>query len=256
MSHDLVVLTSAAVTIGFVHTLFGPDHYVPFVAMSRVGNWSLRKTLVITLLCGIGHVGSSVVLGSAGIALGTMLNRLELIEETRGTIAGWLLIGFGLAYMTWGAVHGLRRRSHAHPHVHADGRIHVHPHEHEGEHLHVHETATNPDQGSADRLPGDSERPAEPATRMAPWILFTLFLFGPCEPLIPLLMYPAAQASWRGVVLVTFAFMLATIGTMLIMVGALSAGARAVDVPWLHRYGHAFAGMVVLACGLAVQFGL
>jgi ABC-type nickel/cobalt efflux system permease component RcnA len=255
MSNELVVLSTAALTVGFLHTLFGPDHYLPFVAMSRVGNWSYRKTIIITLLCGIGHVGSSVVLGSIGIVVGTVLNRLELIEETRGTVAGWLLIGFGLAYMVWGTMHGIRRRAHAHPHVHADGTVHSHPHEHQGEHLHVHEHAISASDAKPGRLE-DAGRPEPQAVRLAPWILFTLFLFGPCEPLIPLLMYPAAQSSWWGVAVVTSVFMLATIGTMLAMVTALLTGARAVDFPWLHRYSHAFAGLVILACGLAVQFGL
>ena len=38
-------LAATAAMIGVVHTLTGPDHYVPFVAMSRVGGWSLLRTL-------------------------------------------------------------------------------------------------------------------------------------------------------------------------------------------------------------------
>ncbi|HEX7375587.1 MAG TPA: hypothetical protein VF278_00670, partial [Pirellulales bacterium] len=60
MNADLGALSLAALSIGFLHTLFGPDHYIPFVAMSRVGGWSRSKTLLITLLCGLAHVGSSV----------------------------------------------------------------------------------------------------------------------------------------------------------------------------------------------------
>ena len=43
MSIDLGLLILTAVSIGFVHTLVGPDHYLPFVAMSAARNWSARS---------------------------------------------------------------------------------------------------------------------------------------------------------------------------------------------------------------------
>jgi hypothetical protein len=67
MTTDIASLNAAAVTIGFLHCVCGPDYYVPFVAMSRVGSWSLRKTLAVTILCGIGHIAGSVVLGFINI---------------------------------------------------------------------------------------------------------------------------------------------------------------------------------------------
>ena len=63
MDQSILLLMWTAATIGFIHTLAGPDHYLPFVMMARARQWSQRKTLWITLLCGIGHVLSSVVLG-------------------------------------------------------------------------------------------------------------------------------------------------------------------------------------------------
>ena len=97
---ETLLFTAAAV--GFLHTVMGPDHFLPFIAMSRAGGWSLRKTAVVTTACGIGHVLSSVVLGLLGLALGVAVARLVAIEEFRGDVAGWLLLGFGLAYMVWG----------------------------------------------------------------------------------------------------------------------------------------------------------
>jgi len=35
MSNELLILTGTAASIGFLHTVFGPDHYVPFVVMAR-----------------------------------------------------------------------------------------------------------------------------------------------------------------------------------------------------------------------------
>lgn len=91
---------------------------------------------------------------------------------------------------------------------------------------------------------------------MTPWVLFTIFLFGPCEPLIPFLMYPAAKGSVGGLLLVTGVFAAATLATMTAVVTAMYLGAGFVRVGALHRYGHAVAGLVILACGVAVKSGL
>ena len=93
MNRELAVLSLAAVSIAFVHTVCGPDHYLPFVAMARAGCWSSRRTMVVTMLCGAGHVGSSVVLGCLGIVFGTVLTRLEFFQAARNNVAGWMLIG-------------------------------------------------------------------------------------------------------------------------------------------------------------------
>jgi len=239
MSAEFWPLAGAALSIGCLHTLLGPDHYVPFVALSRAGGWSTRKTLLVTCLCGLGHVGSSLLLGMLGIALGLAVNRIEGIEDTRGGIAAWLLIGFGAAYLIWGVVYALRGHAHSHQHAHADGTVHSHQHDHHSEHLHPHSVTQQ----------------VVPA-RMTPWILFTIFFFGPCEPLIPLLMYPAAEASLWGVAMVTILFSLATLITMTGMVSLLVGGFMMVRFSTFERFTHAFAGGVVLACGMAVKFGL
>lgn len=232
MSSELWLLTLTAATLGFVHTILGPDHYVPFVMMARAGEWSRTKTLWVTFGCGLGHVLSSVLLGGIGIVLGVALARLEAIESIRGELAAWLLIGFGLAYATWGLWRGLKKRPHRHVHTHADGTVHSHLHSHTEEHVHVHATAT----------------------RLTPWILFTIFIFGPCEPLIPLLMYPAARSSLWGLVLVTLVFGATTITTMLVAVLVARTGLVRIAFGTLERYIHAFAGATIALCGLAIQF--
>jgi ABC-type nickel/cobalt efflux system permease component RcnA len=235
--YTIWTLLTAAGLIGFLHTLTGPDHFVPFIAMARVGGWSLRRTMLITLACGVGHVLGSIVLGALGITVGMALSRLEWFESARGELAGWLLLGFGLAYLIWGLVWAIRKRPHAHLHAHQNGTLHVHTHTHQDEHLHVHE--------SSDR-----------AGRMTPWILFAIFVFGPCEPLIPILMYPAATLSWVGVVAVALVFAGATLATMLVLVIGGYVGVRSLSLPWLERYSHALAGGAITACGAAIHFGL
>jgi sulfite exporter TauE/SafE len=86
--------------------------------------------------------------------------------------------------------------------------------------------------------------------------LFTIFLFGPCEPLIPILMYAAAKGESWTVAGVTMVFGVTTLATMTMMVLSARYVVGLTTLPRLHRFGHAVAGLVVLACGVAVQAGL
>jgi len=233
MSPELSALLIAAVSIGFFHTLFGPDHYVPFVMLSWSRKWSTAKTAAITFACGLGHILSSIVLGLVGVALGVALERLELIESTRGTIAAWLLIAFGLAYTVWGIRRAVLGKPHRHVHVHGAGDTHEHEHVHDGSHAHVHE-----DEGKT----------------VTPWALFIIFIFGPCEPLIPLLIYPAARKSVAGVALVSLTFGAVTIATMMAAVFLMRAGLSLKVLSRAERYTHAIAGLTILTCGLMIEF--
>jgi nickel/cobalt transporter (NicO) family protein len=232
MNNELIILTITALSIGFFHTLFGPDHYVPFVVMSKARNWSAIKTAWITFLCGVGHVGSSVVLGLAGIALGIAVSKLEFFESIRGNIAAWFLIAFGLVYMIWGLRKAYRKKSHTHTHFHGDGISHVHEHSHKHDHLHIHLR--------------------EEKVNITPWILFTIFVFGPCEPLIPILMYPAAYHSLGSLLWITLVFSSVTILTMLTVVLVLRSSFHFVPMQKVERFTHALAGAAILLCGLAM----
>lgn len=240
MSPELTILAVTAAAIGITHTLLGPDHYIPFIAMARAGDWRLGRTLGVTLACGAGHVAGSALLGALGIALGWAVGSLEWLESLRGEVAGWLLLGFGLAYTAWGVRRALRHRPHSHWHTHGDGTVHHHEHGHHGDHVHVHARG-------ADALR---------VRRMTPWVLFILFVFGPCEPLIPILMVPAAEGSWWGVAFVTALFALATLGTMVAVVTLGYLGLARLGAGPLERYAHALAGLALVACGAAIQLGL
>ena len=251
------MLCWTAASMGFVHTLLGPDHYLPFVAMARVGRWSLKKTLVITLLCGLGHVLSSVAIGFVGVGAGVALMKIEALEGMRGSLAGWMMLAFGLVYFVWGIRRAIRNRPHSHVHVHDDGTMHRHQHVHADQHLHVHAAV------AADATPDLETRghaghsdDARPHASLTPWVLFTIFLFGPCEPLIPFLIYPASQGDRWGVALVAGVFGATTLTTMAMVVTLAVMGVGSVRFARAERYGHALAGFVVLACGAAIKVGL
>ena len=234
MSNELIILSITTVSLAFFHTMFGPDHYIPFIMLSKARNWSLAKTSLVTFLCGIGHILSSVLLGLTGLALGIAVNKLVSIESVRGEIAGWLLIAFGLVYMVWGIKRAVKNRPHTHGHFHLDGSTHEHTHSHQREeHLHIHE---------------------QEKKNVTPWALFLIFVFGPCEPLIPLVMYPAAQGNIFGVVTVTVIFGVITIATMMSIVVVSYLGASLIPFKKIERYTHALAGAAILLCGVSIQF--
>ena len=240
MSTEIQLLAITAASVGFFHTLAGPDHYLPFIVMAKARKWPAAKTVWITLACGLGHVLSSVVLGSIGVAFGLALVKLELIESFRGDIAAWFLTAFGFTYLIWGLHRAIKNRFHTHIHMHENSDFHTHEHNHRDEHVHVHE--------------GKALRQCSGQVNITPWILFTIFIFGPCEPLIPILMYPAARESVLGILIVGSVFALATIGTMLVIVTASLQGIAMLPAKMLGRYTHAFAGGTIFLCGLAIIF--
>jgi len=234
MTGELGALTIAAASVGFFHSVFGPDHYLPFVMMSWARKWSTARTMVITLLCGLGHIGSSVVLGLVGVSLGLAVKKLEVVESARGNLAAWLFIAFGLVYMIWGLHRAYLRRLHRHTHLHLDDTPHTHTHNHFGDHVHVHD--------------------APETVSIAPWVLFTVFVFGPCETLIPFVMYPAARQGWFELVVVTSTFGIVTLVTMSALVLLARAGVNFLPLTKIQHFSHAIAGATILLCGLAIVF--
>lgn len=234
MHTDSVVLYLTAASIGFFHTLLGPDHYIPFIVISKARKWSIRKTNFITLLCGIGHVGSSILIGVIGVLLGIAVNKLTPIETTRGSVAAWLMIAFGLVYFIWGLRMAIKQKPHSHEHLHQDGTIHIHKHTHFNEHAHVHEKKN--------------------IKELTPWILFTIFIFGPCEPFIPILLYPAALNNTMDIIMVTIIFSSVTVGTMMLVVSASLFGFKFLPKIRIERFMHAIAGATIFLCGISIEF--
>jgi sulfite exporter TauE/SafE len=237
MSGEILLLAGTAAAVGFIHTVIGPDHYLPFIVLAKARKWGTLKTALITFLCGIGHILSSVLLGLLGVALGVAVAKLKFIESYRGDIAAWLLIAFGLTYFIWGLHGAIRNRPHEHAHLHVAGGAHEHIHTHLGEHSHVHNSETK---------------------NLTPWVLFIIFVFGPCEPLIPLIMYPAAtKGGLTSVAIVAAVFGGVTILTMISIVMVSIFGLSKLHFQKFERYSHALAGLSIFLCGSAIKiFGL
>ncbi|MFC2129636.1 sulfite exporter TauE/SafE family protein [Bacteroidota bacterium] len=227
---ELYVLFISAASLGFVHTILGPDHYLPFIVLSKARKWSNSKTMWITLFSGIGHVGSSIILGMVGIALGVSLHRLEAIEAFRGEMVGWMLFAFGVVYTLYGLYKYIKSSHHIHlPKFMVPRKI-------QGlQHL-------------------DSEEQVKDNTRLTPWILFLIFVFGPCEVLIPMLIFPAYENSAFGMITVALIFGIATVLTMMLAVYIGIKGTSLIRFKKHEKYMHLVAGFIILISGTGIVF--
>lgn len=212
MTQEVQILVLGAASIGFFHTLLGPDHYLPFILIGKARNWKMGKIIFWTLVCGLGHILSSVLLGAIGIGLELQLGNLEWFESVRGDLAAWALIAFGLLYALWGIRHWYKKTDHHHT---------VAKH-------------------------GDN-------TKLTPWVLFIIFVLGPCELLIPILMYPAVVESYSALILVTSVFGIVTLITMIGVVLVTSYGLSFIPIKKVEKYSHSVAGMVIFLSGVAIQ---
>ncbi len=237
------VLLGTAASLAIVHTLIGIDHSLPLAALGRARGWALGRTLLVTGVCGAGHVASSVVIGAAGVGLGVATDSLLRIESVRGELAAALLLAFGLSYTAWALWPRRRGREGG------DAR------------------AGLPACAGDERDPAaDSATPLENGPDadgggtgdirgVTAWALFVVFVLGPCEPLIPLMVVPGLAGDWLAVAAVAGVFGLLTIAVMLAAVAAAWHGIGWIGQSARHRGGqlaHAAAGLVVTASGAAV----
>jgi nickel/cobalt exporter len=81
-----------------------------------------------------------------------------------------------------------------------------------------------------------------------------IFVFGPCEVLIPLLIFPAAEHNTFGVAAVSIIFGLATILTMLAIVYLGYKGTSVIKFKKGEKLWHLVAGLIILTAGLGMQF--
>lgn len=230
MPGELQILIITAITIACLHTVTGPDHYLPFIALSKARGWSFGRTLIWTVICGCGHVWSSVLLALGGSAIGWSLSKVSWLENVRGGIAGWVLLVFGLIYGIWGLIRAYKNKPHKHFDTYEDGSIYVYEHKH-----------------------GEAVQPKE-RYKVTPWVMFIIFLLGPCEPMIPLLYYPAAQHSWHGMFLLILVYTFFTLATMIVMVVLGYYGIAFLKTEKLERFMHALGGLTLFICGAGMVF--
>ena len=192
-----IALFTAALSLGLIHTLIGVDHYLPFIALGKSRQWSIRTTLGVVAIAGTLHVLSSILLGIIGLSLKTSVETLVGIESVRGSLSTWFLIASGLVVLV------MAYRNHL-----------------------KHSQSVLPTKG----------------------LLVAFLVLGPCEPLIPLLMAPAAHDL--GVMLsVATLFGLTTVVTMMMATWIGLVGLNRLPES-VNRWMPMLSGLTMTLCGV------
>lgn len=215
----LSALAVTAFATAVVHTIAGPDHYLPFIAIAKSRGYSLKKTLMWTLFCGVGHIGSALLIALAFIYFSQYLSEAGFIwiEDNRADLAAYALIGLGGAYVLWALRHRfLHKHGHSHQHI-------------------------------SDNVAGQKS--------IAVWVVFIIFVLGPCEALLPILT-ASSVLGVSAVISNTLIFSAATIVTMMLAVAFGVLGIGALRFQRLEKYAHEIAGCTIMACGIAIICGL
>ena len=143
MHNDISLWTTItnALLIGGIHTLVeGTGRCLPLLAIAKLQNWSIARTLLWTFLCSLSHIVVGVVVALAFLYLGNTLSENGIINRDAictMTLTAYLSIALGFLYLFW----GIRRQCHRHLHDHACGHT---------------------------------------VRKIAPWTLIAIYAFSPC----------------------------------------------------------------------------
>jgi hypothetical protein len=113
-----LLLIGAVATVGVLHTIV-PDHWLPITLIARQRGWSKAETGRASLLAGIGHVVSTLLIASvawlAGVAVAA---RFGGVVDAAASVA---LVAFGawIAISAWRELHGDAGHGHSHRHGHS-----------------------------------------------------------------------------------------------------------------------------------------
>ncbi|WP_289040626.1 hypothetical protein [uncultured Zobellia sp.] len=228
MEFSLICLT--ILSISAIHTISGPDHYLPFIVLSRSRKWSLSKTLLWTSLCGFAHVLSSALIGTLAIFFGWTISKVFHIDAIRGDFAASLLLLFGIGYIIYALIKLRKNKLHKHFNVTEEGDIYVYEHR-DGQSV----------------LPSDNYK-------VTPLAMFFIFALGPSEPLIPLIIYPSVNYSISEIAILICLYTLSTVFIMLAIVLLGYFGSRTLNFKGFEKYIDLFSGVSITICGIGMVF--
>jgi hypothetical protein len=92
----------------------------------------------------------------------------------------------------------------------------------------------------------------EKAKVVSYWTIFALVVFGPCEPLIPLI-FAGSAYGWPSVFTVFALFGISTIGMMLIQVHLATFGVSLIRSHWFEHASDVIAGGVIALTGILIR---
>jgi nickel/cobalt exporter len=110
LTAEFVSIILGSLVLSVLHALI-PNHWLPVLAIGRKENWSIAQITSVTLISGLSHAVSTVIIGVAIGLLGVQL--ADKISGFTHVVAPIILIGLGLFYI-------YQHHRHKHFHLHAE----------------------------------------------------------------------------------------------------------------------------------------
>jgi len=289
-SAGLWALMVATFILATTHTV-SPDHWFPFVMVGRANKWRTSWVLGLAILAGIGHVGTSVVIGLIGVyaKTGTAKEVATFLENATPI----LLMVFGFGYAAY-ALYKQRVGAHGHshgipiinkwlgidPHTYdLPGGHHVHKgedyHRHDDhgdahlEHSHTHNHGHTHDHHNHTHSQHEHEhthsihrhthehhdhgkQKVDLKDKRAGWGLVAILGLTPCIALLPLT-FAAVKYGTMAIILVNVSFAVATIGTIMLFAWLGLKGLSWIKLEFFDEYGDIIAGIIIGLLGVATK---
>ena len=251
------MLVGLSFTVAVIYSL-NPDHWLPFVMLGRSRNWTLRRTLGIASLAGTAHVGTSIIIGLIGVALGAALAErfATVIEYLTGSLL--IIFGLGFAYISW------RRGGHHHygiPFVtrrlgvdveEVEEYMHILASEHEHEHTHEHETGVeHTHEHDHEHSHEHRQSDTEVGSTRAGYGLVVIIGLTPCVALLPIV-FAATPLGISSVAIIIAVFFAATLGTILLVTTLALEGLQLIRLELFEKHGEVITGLVIALMGFLV----
>jgi nickel/cobalt exporter len=112
----MITLIAGSFLLSVLHALI-PNHWLPILAIGKKEQWTLAQTTRVTLIAGLAHATSTVLIGMVLAFLGSRL--AGTVESFMLYIAPTLLIALGLFY-----IYQHSRHHHFHLHGHPEQASH------------------------------------------------------------------------------------------------------------------------------------
>jgi len=268
-SAGLWALLAATFILATTHTV-SPDHWFPFVMVGRANKWRTSWVLGLAILAGIGHVGTSVVIGFIGVFAKT--GTAKEVATSLENATPILLMVFGFGYAAY-AFYKQKVRAHGHSHgipiinkwlgidPHAyELPTHDHHHEHthdnhgndHGEHGHTHSQHEHEHTHNSHEHHDHGKPKVDLKDKRAGWGLVAILGLTPCIALLPLV-FAAVKYGTMAIILVNVCFAVATIGTIMLFAWLGLMGLSWIKLEFFDEYGDIIAGVIIGLLGVATK---
>ncbi|MCX8036407.1 MAG: hypothetical protein N3D11_04995 [Candidatus Sumerlaeia bacterium] len=219
---DFLALLGGAFLLSVLHGLI-PNHWVPFVLLGRDRGWRSNRVLMVTLLGGIAHISSTILIGVLIAVAGLAFS--QRYEEVMRWLGPAILLGVGL-WVFWRG-----RRCH-HGHHHAEPFSHTEACHHDD------------NEGLENR-----QRRLDTRDMTAIGALLLMMFLSPCLEL-EFYYLSAVPLGWKGIAAVSVIYMLVTVGTMLVAVGSAARGLRQLRWSFFEKHERKIGGAVLILLAL------